>query len=212
MEDLLETQRQLSERKQQLASLVSRACRTNACHAISACGGPSLFIYPDVWASGWVGSGVDKPRLPTLPKHLGLVGVLLASPAQVNTLKQEREGTEGIVAEMGAKTQQLRLWLDANEAKVDAVAGMGKEIDIAKAIVPVDALNEQVGAVLSAQPVLHEAFSREAVLEAGQMGVVDVAVAVFVDMVVVVVVVVVSRPARYQKRVVVSEAGRESKV
>jgi len=109
MEDLLETQRQLSERKQQLASLV-------------------------------------------------------------NTLKQEREGTEGIVAEMGAKTQQLRLWLDANEAKVDAVAGMGKEIDIAKAIVPVDALNEQVGAVLSAQPVLHEAFSREAVLEAGQMG------------------------------------------
>uniref|UniRef100_A0A7R9VWB6 SB domain-containing protein n=1 Tax=Chlamydomonas euryale TaxID=1486919 RepID=A0A7R9VWB6_9CHLO len=82
MEDLLETQRQLSERKQQLASLV-------------------------------------------------------------NTLKQEREGTEGIVAEMGAKTQQLRLWLDANEAKVDAVAGMGKEIDIAKAIVPVDALNEQ---------------------------------------------------------------------
>lgn len=41
-------------------------------------------------------------------------------PLQLTSLKQEREGTELLVSEMGGKQAQLTAWLDRNEPKAAA--------------------------------------------------------------------------------------------
>ena len=44
---------------------------------------------------------------------------------QVRGLKQEREGTEGLVKEMGTKSEQLQQWLERNEPKAEALQASG---------------------------------------------------------------------------------------
>lgn len=44
---------------------------------------------------------------------------------QVGTVQQERAGTEGIVAELGARCKALEKWLEANEWKAAALSGGG---------------------------------------------------------------------------------------
>jgi hypothetical protein len=62
---------------------------------------------------------------------------------QVSSIQQERQGTEGLVAELGRQSGALEGWLAAHEWKADAVSaalakgsGEAGAIDINKVIVP----------------------------------------------------------------------------
>jgi hypothetical protein len=61
----------------------------------------------------------------------------------VASIQQERQGTEGLVAELGRATGALEAWLAAHEWKADAVAAAlaqggaeGGALDINKVIIP----------------------------------------------------------------------------
>lgn len=64
---------------------------------------------------------------------------------QVASIQQERAGTEGLVAELGAKCKALERWLDDNEWKVtNATQGKGSvQLDINKVVVAADDLSRQ---------------------------------------------------------------------
>lgn len=68
----------------------------------------------------------------------------------VMSIQQERQGTEGLVAELGKQSAALEAWLSSHEWKADAVAAAQAKgsseagaLDINKVIVPTDDLSRQ---------------------------------------------------------------------
>lgn len=64
-----------------------------------------------------------------------------APALQVQGIQEERQGCEGLVSQMGQRTQQLQGWLADNERKVAAAAG--GQLDVDKVLVPADELTKQ---------------------------------------------------------------------
>lgn len=71
------------------------------------------------------------------------IDCVFCAAAQVMSIQQERQGTEGLVAELGKQSAALEAWLSSHEWKADAVAaaqakgsGEAGALDINKVIVP----------------------------------------------------------------------------
>ncbi|KAF5838314.1 UEV domain-containing protein [Dunaliella salina] len=82
---------------------------------------------------------IEAPIVFVVPTHSMIIK---PGHSQVRGLKQEREGTEGLVKEMGSKSAQLQQWLDRNKPKADALEASGS-IDWDAVIVPTDDASKQ---------------------------------------------------------------------
>jgi hypothetical protein len=156
MDSLLEVQRQLAAREQEL----QRAVRGRLGARVVLSGpGLGLAVWQGLSQRASPGCAPVSGSAPARPHH--------NPPPQVGSVQQERAGTEGIVAELGSKCRALEKWLEENEWKAAALAGAARggggggrggggaaldadaaaemlsQLDVNKLVVPADDLSRQ---------------------------------------------------------------------
>jgi hypothetical protein len=89
----------------------------------------------------WCSCGALLHTPGATPARLTHCAAPCAPGPQVQGIQEERQGCEGLVSQMGQRTQQLQGWLADNERKVAAAAG--GQLDVDKVLVPADELTKQ---------------------------------------------------------------------